>query len=126
MKIAAAYENGNIFEHFGKTRFFKIYTANENKDLTSFEVVSTNGQGHGALASFLESNAVDVVICGGIGQGAQDALAEKGIEVYGGISGNVDSVVVAFLAGKLEKKGVGCDHRHEGEGHFCGEHGCNH
>lgn len=124
MKIAVTYENGNVFQHFGKTQFFKIYTANENKDLTSFEVVSTNGQGHGALAAFLKEKEADVLICGGIGQGAQEALADIGIDIYGGISGNTDSAVVAFLAGKLEKRGVTCNHHHEGHEHSCGEHDC--
>lgn len=125
MKIAVTYENGNVFQHFGKTQYFKIYTTDENKDLTSFKVVSTNGQGHGALADFLEANGVDVLICGGIGLGAQQALSEKGIDIYGGNFGSADNAVVAFLAGKLEQKGVTCDHHHhEGEGHSCGEHGC--
>ncbi|MFR5587895.1 MAG: NifB/NifX family molybdenum-iron cluster-binding protein [Subdoligranulum sp.] len=40
----------------------------------SSEVVSTNGQGHGALVGFLVQHQVNVVLCGGIGAGAQAAL----------------------------------------------------
>ena len=47
------------------------------------EVVDTNGSGHGALAGFLMQNGVDTLICGGIGGGAQAALAEAGIKLYG-------------------------------------------
>lgn len=124
MKIAATYENGMIFQHFGKSQFFKIYTADENKDISGFEVISTNGQGHSALADILAENGVDALVCGGIGAGAVNALAEKGIEVYGGNMGNPDVLVIKLLAGKLEQKAVSCNHHHEGD-HECGEHKCH-
>ena len=53
MKIAITYENGQVFQHFGHTQQFKVYEI-ENKKITSSEIVDTNGQGHGALANFLE------------------------------------------------------------------------
>ena len=66
MKIAATYENGNIFPHFGKTEQFKVYETEGGKVLSS-EVVPTNGTGHGALAGFLKERGVEALICGGIG-----------------------------------------------------------
>ncbi len=126
MKIAVTYENGNIFQHFGHTEQFKIYTI-ENNMVSSSEVVNTNGSGHGALAGFLSANGVDTLICGGIGGGAQMALAEAGIRLYGGVSGSADAAVSALLAGDLGyDPDVKCDHHeHEhGEGHSCGSHGC--
>ena len=78
MKIAVTYENGQIFQHFGHTEQFKVYEF-EGKDIVNVEIVSTNGNGHGALAEFLVENGVDTLICGGIGGGAQAALAEAGI-----------------------------------------------
>ncbi|MCR4595048.1 MAG: dinitrogenase iron-molybdenum cofactor biosynthesis protein [Clostridiales bacterium] len=126
MKIAVTYENGMIFQHFGKSEAFKYYEADENGNIIAAEVKSNNGQGHGALADILKENRVDVIICGGIGEGAQDALAENGIEIYAGNAGSADSAVISFLAGKMEKKAVKCDHHeHEhGENHSCGEHKC--
>ncbi len=126
MKIAVTYENGNIFQHFGHTEQFKLYTI-ENNMVSSSEVVNTNGSGHGALAGFLSANGVDTLICGGIGGGAQMALAEAGIKLYGGVSGSADAAVSALLAGDLGyDPDVKCDHHdHEhGEGHSCGSHGC--
>ncbi len=126
MKIAVTYENGNIFQHFGHTEQFKLYTI-ENNMVASSEVVDTNGSGHGALAGFLSANGVDTLICGGIGGGAQIALAEAGIKLYGGVSGSADAAVSALLAGDLGyDPEVKCDHHeHEhGEGHSCGSHGC--
>lgn len=126
MRIAVTYENGNIFQHFGHTEQFKVYDVEEGK-ITKSEVVSTNGSGHGALAGVLSALNADLLICGGIGGGAQMALAQAGIKLYGGVSGNADEAVNAFIAGKLDfDPDVHCDHHdHEhGEGHTCGDHGC--
>ena len=127
MKIAVTYESGQIFQHFGHTAQFKIYEAADGK-IVNAEVVDTNGSGHGALAGFLMQHGVDVLICGGIGGGAQSALAQVGIKLYGGVSGDADAAVNALLAGNLGyDPDVHCDHHdHEhGEGgHSCGNHGC--
>ena len=125
MTIAVTYENGNIFQHFGHTAQFKVYHVEDSKVVSSL-VVDTNGFGHGALAGFLFHNGIDVLICGGIGGGAQNALAQAGIKLYGGVSGDADAAVEAFLAGKLEfNPNVRCSHHdHHGEGHTCGNHGC--
>ena len=110
MKIAVTYENGQIFQHFGHTEQFKLYEAGDGK-ITHAEVVDTNGSGHGALAGFLMQHGVDTLICGGIGGGAQAALAEAGIKLYGGVSGDADAAVSALLSGNLGyDPNVHCDH----------------
>lgn len=125
MRIAVTYANGEIFQHFGHTEEFKVYDVQDGKVVAS-EVVDTNGQGHGALAGVLTALKVDVLICGGIGGGAQMALAAAGIKLYGGVSGSADAAVEALLAGTLDyNPAVKCSHHGEhGEGHTCGEHGC--
>ena len=122
MRIGVTYENGEIFQHFGHTETFKLYDV-ENGQIKNTQVVDTNGQGHGALASFLTNADVDVLICGGIGGGAQMALAEAGIKLYGGVSGNADEAVLAYVGGILDyNPNVQCSHHaHE---HSCGEHHC--
>ena len=102
MKIAVPYENGMVFQHFGHTAEFKFYEV-ENGQVTASEVVSTNGQGHGALVDFLAQHNANAVFCGGIGPGAQNALAQAGIQLFGGISGPADAAVADYLAGKLRK-----------------------
>ena len=119
MKIAVTYDDGNVFQHFGRTEFFKVYEVEDNKVVSS-EVVSSNGTGHGALAGLLSGIDVDVLICGGIGGGAQAALAEAGVELCAGASGNTDE---AYLKGELVNSGANCDHHHHEEGHSCGEGG---
>ena len=109
MKIAVTYENGNVFPHFGHTEQFKVYEIADGK-VAGARVVDTDGSGHGALAGMLSALTVDTLICGGIGAGAQNALAEAGNLTF-----NPD---------------VHCDHHgeghHYGNGHGCGEdkHGC--
>ena len=121
MKIAVTYENGEVFQHFGHTEEFKIYEVENGSVLTS-EVISSNGSGHGALAALLGDHDIDVIICGGIGGGAQAALAERGIELCSGASGSADEAVAAYLRGELSNMGVNCDHH--GEGHSCSDHDC--
>ena len=124
MKIAVTYNNGNIFQHFGKTENFKIYEV-EDHNVISSEVIGSNGTGHGALAGLLAEQSVDVLICGGIGGGAQAALAEAGIELCSGAQGDADQAVEAYLKGELTSSGATCDHHHD-EGHSCGHHGEEH
>ena len=122
MRIAVTYQAGMVFQHFGHTEQFKLYDV-ENGKIVSSQVVDTNGQGHGALSGFLAQANVDVLICGGIGGAAQTALREDGIQFFGGVSGQADEAVRAYLAGDLGyDPDVHCDH-HEQE-HSCGEHAC--
>ena len=121
MKIAVTYDNGEIFQHFGKTESFKVYEVEDNKVVSS-EVISSNGTGHGALAGLLAEQGVNVLICGGIGGGAQTALTEAGIELCAGAQGNTDQAVESYLKGELVSSGANCDHHHHEEGHACGSH----
>lgn len=126
MKIGVTYENGQIFQHFGHTEQFKIYEVEGDKVLSS-EIVDTNGSGHGALAGFLKEHGVDVLICGGIGGGAQVALREAGIQLFGGAMGDADTAVEALLSKQLQyNPNVTCNHHGEGHHHEggCGTHGC--
>ncbi len=117
MKIAVNYENGEIFQHFGRTEQFKVYDVEDGK-VVSAQVMSTGGTGHEALADFLAGNEIQVVICGGLGSGMQVALNLVGIAVISGIQGSADQAVEAYLRGELESAGVNC-HHHEEEGHAC-------
>lgn len=124
MRIAVTYENGEVFQHFGHTEEFKIYEIEDGK-VASSQIIGSNGSGHGALAELLSGKGIDVLICGGIGGGAQAALDEQGIELCAGASGSADEAVEAYLRGELINTGANCDHHHD-EGHSCHSHegGC--
>lgn len=122
MKIAVTYEAGLIFQHFGHTASFKIYEV-EAGEVKASRVVDTEGHGHGALAGFLQAQGVDTLICGGIGAGAQMALADAGIKLYGGVYGDADDAVEALLSDTLQyNPNVRCNHH--GHDHNCSDHGC--
>ncbi|MCR5101568.1 MAG: FKBP-type peptidyl-prolyl cis-trans isomerase [Butyrivibrio sp.] len=125
MKIAVTYSNGDVFQHFGKTEEFKVYEVEDNKVVSS-QVIGNDGLGHEALAGLLADKDIDLLICGGMGEGAKNALKAAGLEVVSGAQGNADEAVDAYLRGELESKGVNCDHHdhehHHEEGHSCGHH----
>lgn len=122
MKVAATYDNGYVFPHFGHCEQFKVYTIEDNK-VTDTEIVSSNGSGHSALADLLNKIKVDVLICGGIGGCAVSALSEYGIILYAGVQGDADEAVAKFIQGTLPHfSDANCSHHshdHE-DGHSCG------
>lgn len=126
MKIAVTYENGQVFQHFGHTEKFKVYQVEDGK-VISAAILGSNGSGHGALAGLLRGSGVDALVCGGIGGGAKSALAQAGIKLYGGVSGDADQAVADLLAGKLDfDPEVICSHHGEHHGDSCGEHHDHH
>lgn len=126
MRIAVTYDNGEVFQHFGHTAEFKIYEVNGENQIVRTDVIGTGTSGHSALSGMLSAIGVTVLICGGIGGGAQLALGRAGIKIFGGVKGDADKAVEDYLGGKLNyDPEAKCDH-HDSQGgdHECGEHGC--
>lgn len=124
MRIAVTYEEGQVFQHFGKTSFFKFYDI-EGSEVVSTRVSDTGGASHHDLAVFLQQNGVDAVICGGLGQGMINALSMCGIAVYAGAVGDADEAVKRFLHGGMgmpTMQGSCTCHDHEHGDHHCGGH----
>ena len=124
MRLAVAYKDGQVFQHFGHTAQFLLLDAEDGRFLRR-EIVAAEGSGHGALAGFLREKGVGAVICGGIGGGARLALAQAGILVYGGVQGDADAAAQAWLDNSLAyDPNARCTH-HDSEhgGHTCG-HTC--
>ena len=125
MKIAVTYENDSVFQHFGHTPGFAVFETADNQIISETRL-SSGDAGHGALATLLAAENVDLLICGGIGGGAINALANAGIQVVGGAQGSVRDVVIAYLNGTLQlRENFHCNHHHHGENHSCGSHGCH-
>lgn len=129
MIIAVSHENGEVFQHFGHSEQFKLYEVENGKVLNS-HLLDSSDSGHSALAELLAGEKVDILICGGIGDGAKQALMQHNIRVFGGVTGQADSSVEALLNGTLDyDPNVCCTHH--GEGHSCGGgchggcHGCH-
>ncbi len=125
MRIAVTYdrETGEVSQHFGHTEYFKLYNVEGGRVADSF-VIAALGSGHDALADFLAQLRVNALICGAIGGGARKALEDVGVILYGGVAGDADTAVNAFLAGTLGyDPDVHCSHRDASEAHDCG--GCS-
>lgn len=121
MRVAVPYEEGSVFQHFGRTETFTVYDIDHGA-IVSSALLSTMGQGHGALSGFLREAGVDTVLCGGIGEGARQALGAEKINFYTGVTGLCDDAAAAFLAGNLvySNEPRACDH------HDHHEVGCHH
>lgn len=117
--IAVAYEEGEVFQHFGRSTAFKLYQIKHHQIISS-QVIDTGGKGHGMLVGFLKEQKVDVLICGGIGVAARNALAEAEIQLFAGACGNADAQVLSYLKGNLSyDPDFQCTHSREQ-----GEQGC--
>jgi predicted Fe-Mo cluster-binding NifX family protein len=122
MKIAVTTENNNVFQHFGKCEEFTVFEIEDGK-IKNKSLLNSNGVGHGALADLLKENDIAILICGGIGAGAKEALKSAGIELIAGASGNVEQAVTDHLSGKLQNNAdIHCDHHEHGDGHSCSGH----
>ena len=125
MRIAVSYDNaaGTVLPHFDRTAFFKLYDADGGAVVNSL-VIAAPEQGHDALAGFLAQLHANALICGGIGGGARAALEDVGVILYGGVAGDADTAVNAFLHGTLGyDPDVHCHHHDMSEAHACG--GCH-
>lgn len=118
MKIAVTTEGNQVFQHFGKCPTFTIFTV-ENGAIQGKTAIDASQHGHAALSGFLKDSGVDVVICGGIGDGAKQMLSSAGIQLISGIEGSIDSAVNSYLSGSLRDLGGACNHEEHGHDHVC-------
>lgn len=127
-KIAvAADENRNVYGHFGSASRFVVYTI-ENGALTGKTELQSAGDGHDGAVRRLTEEGISVVICGGIGAPAMEALMSAGILVIPGIQGDIDVAVGSYLDGSIsaDSKATCSSHDHEdGEDCHCNG-GCCH
>lgn len=124
MIVAVTYEDEYVFQHFGHTKQLKIYNI-ENQNIVEEKILDVSESGHGALVEILCKNNVEVLICGGIGDGAKEGLKKANIKYYAGVMGKADSAVKDLLDGKLKyNENVHCEH-YDQNAHSCGGHKCN-
>ena len=102
MRVAVAYDDGLVYQHFGKTKRFKIYDIEKGKTILA-TTIHVGESGHGALADILKKCGVEALICGGIGSGAKRALSEVGIDLYCGVKGETDNAISELVLGNLEQ-----------------------
>jgi len=114
MRIAVTYADGQVFQHFGRTEQFKIYDISDSGEITS-DIRGCNGASHSGVAAVLQEIGADVLICGGMGEGAYNRVTSLGINLVSGITGDADDAVRRYLAGELSSAptaGVHACHGH--------------
>lgn len=121
MKIAVASTGAMTTEHFGHCENFNLFEA-ENGVITKHESIPNPGHKPGFLPNYLGDLGVNVVISGGMGQGAIDIFNMRNIEVITGATGSAEDCAKRYLAGELQSTGSIC-HKHEHAGECGGHHG---
>lgn len=124
MKIAIATEGTNVSGHFGKCENFTMVEV-ENSEVKNKDIVNTMGNQHGLLPAFLASHNVNVVIAGGMGDGARQKLASNNIEIISGVTGSIEDVIKSYLDGTLKVNGGGCSSHGHSHDHSHGDGGCS-
>jgi len=114
MKVAVAYDNGEIYGHFGHCDMFAIYEYGEYVyECTKTLIETKDRQGHQAMADLMREQGVDAVICGNMGGEGKALLLSYGIVPVVGYSGDADTAADLLVTGQLpinpgEGSGGGC------------------
>ena len=108
--------------HFGRCPEYTIVTVDNGRVQNSI-VIPNPGHEPGFLPGYLAQLGISCIIAGGMGPRAQGLFREKGLETVVGVSGYVDEVVKAYLAGNLQAGESLCDH--DGSHHDRGRHLCS-
>lgn len=126
MKIAIPNNNGEVNQHFGQSQFFSVIELDNDNNIVNVEDIQAAGlqHQHEGLAELLKDKGVEVVIVGGIGAGAAQALETAGLKVLFGASGIIKEVAETFARGEFISKRKICSH-HGGNHHHHGG-GCSH
>ena len=113
MKIAVAYQDGEIFGHFGHCPMFAIYEYGEYVHECTKTLIDTSTlSGHEQMAGKMKDLGVDAVIVGNMGGEAKAALLSEGIVPIVGYSGDADTASDLLVTGQLPTSpadgGCGC------------------
>ena len=103
MRIAVAYKDGEIFEHFGHCEMFAIYDyedADVNK-CTKRLVEAAGREGHKAMSDLMREEKIDAVIAGNMGGEAKALLLSYGIIPIVGYCGSADDAADLLITGRL-------------------------
>lgn len=120
MKIAVpTKENNQIDAHFGHCSFYKIFEVSDKNEVI-FEENMDSPQGCGCksnVSELFQAMNVSVMLAGGIGDGAITKLNAHGVEVIRNCQGDVNELILDYLAGKIKDSGSNCASQEHG--HTC-------
>ena len=118
MKVAIPSSGDQVNPHFGHSEEFTVVGI-EGQQVGSMEIISARmlQHNHGGLAGLIKDSGADIVIAGGIGPGAVQALEAAGLRVVTGASGKVEEVAEKYARGELSSSGESCSHSHHHHDH---------
>ena len=107
MRIAVAYDNGEIGLHFGHAEMFAVYDYEDGDVSRCTKTLVETGERHGhqAMAELMQSQNVDAVISGSMGGEAKAALLSLGIVPIAGFEGPADLAADLLVLGRLPLTG---------------------
>ena len=132
MKVAVAYDNGDIAENFGSCNVFASYNytgeyVNEReKEILQCEPMSDPN----TVAELLLANEIEAIVCGNMSPDAKNILLSRGIIPVSGFCGDADTAADMLVTGQLpigdSSQGGGCSGCCSGCGGGCGssDSGC--
>lgn len=103
MKVAVAFNEGQIFEHFGHCETFAVYdyAQADVNSCTKRLLDCSDRHGHAAMAELMCEQGVDFVICGNMGGEAKNLLLSYGIIPVVGYCGDADTAADMLITGQL-------------------------
>ncbi|WP_145073933.1 NifB/NifX family molybdenum-iron cluster-binding protein [Poriferisphaera corsica] len=81
MRIAIPLKNNIFSRHFGKSDALAVYTIDDNNAITNSETLPRTIDGCSGLPTWISSLNIDLVLVGGLGQGALNGLLARNIQV---------------------------------------------
>ncbi|MDD3977227.1 MAG: NifB/NifX family molybdenum-iron cluster-binding protein [Methanomicrobium sp.] len=109
MKIAVAKDENIVAEHFGHCHQYALFTV-ENNQIIEEKLLDAPEHAPGVIPRFLNENGANVVLAGGMGQGAISLFNEMGITVYLGVCGTIEEAIQKYIDGSLVSGQNVCDH----------------
>lgn len=104
IKIAVAYKDEQIFEHFGHAEQFAVYEFTNMEDARVFNkkiIDVSHLHGHQAMADLLKDEEVDAVLVGNMGGEAKSLLLSYGIVPVAGYCGKANTAAILLASGQL-------------------------
>lgn len=116
-RVAIPTRDGRVDDHFGHCAYYTIYSIEDKKIVATETMPSPEGCGcKSGVAADLQKAGVEMMLAGNMGDGAKNKLESHNIKVIRGCSGDIETVIGAYLQGVVFDSGNACSH------HECHEH----
>jgi predicted Fe-Mo cluster-binding NifX family protein len=112
-----------IGAHFGRCPFFVLVDVDDNKIQAVQTIANPYYSQHqpGQVPGFIQSQAADVMLSGGMGGRAVTFFQQYGIEPVTGAAGTVRASIEKYLSGELTGTAPCAESVEHGHGHQHGE-----